>query len=172
MNLTGKEIVEKGIVTNVFSPECIAQHGVDLQLIKVQRVTSGGFIPESGKTILADRETIEPIYLDKYNTLCWRLEVGTYDITFKQGCKIPPDQRMQLIQRSSLLRNGALLVSSLFDAGFETENIGTVLFISETLTIEVGARVAQAYTTSSNEVQNLYNGQFQKDSQREPVESL
>lgn len=171
-NLTGKQIVEKGIITKVDNLDCIQQVGVDLELIKVKQIVGGGIIPKEGKTQLPSY--VDLILVDcpnPYNnktTKGWFLQPGCYDIVLKQGCKIPNNQRLQIVQRSSLLRNGGLLVSSMFDPGFETENIGTVIHIKEPIYIHYEARIAQAYTTEVNlvEEEDLYNGQFQKDKQR------
>lgn len=157
--LNGKEIVRRGIVTNV-PEENIAQHGVDLNLIKVERVMGIGLIPVKGKTILPNYQEIIA------TNGIWRLNPGVYNITFDQGCKIPSDVMCLIRQRSSLLRCGGQLHSSVFDAGFETENMGTFMVLFHPIDIEVGARVAQMYNHVSDEVENLYNGQFQKDSQR------
>lgn len=177
MNLTGKQLVEKGIVFQTFPDilpeENIAQHGVDCNLIRVRKIEGNGFIPVTGKTKLGNYIQIPTTEIDiiegdepKRTTHVWNLEPGVYDITLAQGCKIPIDQRLELVQRSSLLRNGAMIVSSLFDAGFETKNMGTVMHVRVPISIEVGARVCQAYCSASNDVKNLYDGQFQKDSQR------
>lgn len=167
-NLTGKELVEKGIITGLITAENVAQHGVDLNLTKVEKIIGEGFVPIVGKTKLAARQNVEPveIEIDNKKILAWHLEPGSYDITFAQGCNIPSDQMLLIRQRSSLLRNGAILHSSCFDAGFFTEFVGTVLHVRVPIIIEVGARVAQIYAHESNIVENLYNGQFQNDSQR------
>lgn len=174
MNLTGKELVERAIIfqlgTYAVPEENIQQHGVDLNLVGVRRVLGGGIIPAEGKTVLSQYEDVKPKLLEsdsdtkpKYR---WVLEPGVYDITLAQGCDIPKNQRLKLIQRSSLLRNGTMIVSSLFDAGFKTDNIGTVMHVRVPIQIEVGARICQAYTDNSNEVENLYEGQWQGDAQR------
>ena len=51
-----------------------------------------------------------------------------YDITFNEGCKIPENRVAFIKQRSSLYRNGAVINSPVFDPGFETENMGTLLY--------------------------------------------
>lgn len=157
--LNGKEIVERGIITKVPNSN-IAQHGVDLDLIKVERVVGIGKIPLIGKTQLPDYQ--EVLSIDGV----WRLNPGTYNITFNQGCKIPNNTMLLIRQRSSLLRCGGQLHSSIFDAGFETENIGTFMTLFHPIDIEVGARVAQIYNHETTPVENLYSGQFQKDQQR------
>lgn len=168
MNLTGKQLVSQGIITGDIGEDNIAQHGVDLNLIEVRRISGPGFIPLEGKTKLANRSLVEKqcLDVDGLSVVGWRLDPGSYDITFAQGCNIPDNQRLQIVQRSSLLRNGAMLRSSMFDAGFNTEHIGTVIHLSEELWIEEGARVAQIYATTSNTVENLYDGQYQHDKQR------
>jgi len=168
-NLTGKQLVEKGIITGPIAAENVAQHGVDLNLIKVEKIVGKGFVPKVGKTKLATRLIILSGQVQVDGDViedAWYLEPGSYDITFAQGCEIPSDQMLLIRQRSSLLRNGAILHSSCFDAGFRSSNIGTVLHVRIPIIIEVGARVAQIYAHESNVVENLYNGQFQNDSQR------
>lgn len=171
MNLTGKQLVERGIITKVDNPECIQQVGVDLELIEVRRIVGKGFIPKEGKTKLAERQFINPIEVRGLTSgdskhFCWDLPAGTYDIVVKQGCKIPSTQRLRIVHRSSAFRNGTELNSSMFDPGFETENIGTIIHVDEPILIEVGARIGQAYVTEVNPVENLYNGQWQGDKQR------
>lgn len=168
-NLTGRQIVENGIITKVDNSECIQQVGVDLEVIEIRKIIGGGIVPKQGKTSLPEYEECDiDEALEGKDEKGWFLNPGAYDITLKQGCKIPNNQRLQIVQRSSLLRNGTILASSMFDPGFETENIGTVMIVSAPIFIEFEARVGQAYTTEVNEVkeEDLYNGQFQKDQQR------
>lgn len=158
--LNGREMIDRGIIFGNLEEENISQHGIDLCLIKVERLSEIGRILKKGKTILPKYIEIEPLY----DT--WFLGPGSYNITFEQGCKVPNDQMLLIRQRSSLLRNGGMLHSSVFDAGFETQNIGTVMVLSHPIEIEVGARIAQIYNHECTPVENLYNGQFQNDKQR------
>lgn len=172
MNLTGKQLIEQKIVTGTIAEENIQQHGVDLNLIEIFRIDGAyenGVVPIEGKTKLAIRV---PVYLADTRVNAkpsWYLTPGAYDITLAQGCKVPPDKFLLIRQRSSLLRNGAIITSSVFDAGFETERIGTVMIVMTPILIEKGARIAQIYAHNSNEVQNLYDGQWQGDKQRQEV---
>lgn len=173
MNLTGIELVEKGIVTNLLDEDGhlkqeftdnVQQHGVDLNMVSVCFVDGEeecGVVPKNGKTQLAKRKYI-PLSVDMHiKQFYWFLKPGVYDITFSQGCKVPADKMLLIRQRSSLLRNGTLLHSSVFDAGFETDRIGTVMFVHTPIKIYQNARVAQIYAHNSNVVENLYNGQWQ-----------
>lgn len=160
MNLNGKQLVEQGIITNV-PEENITQHGSDLNLIKVERLTTIGKIPKTGKTTLPIYEEVK---LNSNNE--WELQPGHYNITFSQGCNLPNNQMVLIRQRSSIARCGAIIHSSIFDSGFCTNQIGTLMTVIHTICIEEGARVAQAYAHICNPVENLYNGQFQNDKQR------
>lgn len=165
--LNGRELIEKGVITGKIGEKNVQQHGVDLNLRAVERMTgeSSGRIPNddsfNSKTVLTSYEDVPAL------GGIWALEPGTYSIMFEQGCKIPADIMLLIRQRSSLLRNGAILHSSVFDAGFETEHIGTVLVVTQPIVIEEGARIAQAYGHACTEVENLYDGQFQNDKQRD-----
>ena len=158
-----KELVDKGIITGPIKEKNVQMHGVDLNLIAVKRVLGGGHIPLLGKTVLGSYEDVPVV------DGMWKLDPGVYDITFAQGCKIPNDIMMLIRQRSSLLRNGTMLHSSVFDAGFETEQMGTVMTVQLPITIEEGARVAQIYSHQGTPVgeDRLYTGQWQGDKQRE-----
>lgn len=187
--LTGKQILQAGIITmsdnflvtqeefQTINPQ---QHSVDLNLVIVRRLSSSGgigVIPRKpdAKTKLCKRLQIEPTDDPEFPEGVWVLPAGAYDITFAQGCKIPNDQRLKIVQRSSLLRNGGLLSSSIFDSGYSTSGedgvdtgIGTVVVLFETIKIAVGARIATAYVEPSNIVQSedLYQGQWQGNPQQ------
>ncbi len=171
MNLTGKQLLEQGIITGEIPAENVAQHGIDLNVIKIERMEGVGHIPKQGKTGLVEYKEVQSIpgYKDensKEEIEFWELYPGSYSVTFEQGCNIPADKMLLIRQRSSLLRNGTFLHSSVFDAGFKTERIGTVIVVMHLIHIEVGARIAQIYAHNSNVVENLYSGQFQGDKQR------
>lgn len=159
--LNSKELRE--IVTN-FDEENVQQVGIDLNLIRVQKINGGGFIPKTGKSLLPIYEEVKTELL--YGRECWELQQGTYIITLQQGCNLPENIAFEIVQRSSLMRCGAIIRSSVFDPGFRTDNIGTILIVHETIIIEKGARVGQIVAHSCTPVQNLYEGQFQNDKQR------
>jgi deoxycytidine triphosphate deaminase len=161
--LNANELVARGIITGPITEDNIAQHGIDLNVIKIFRIAEyEGFIPTKGKTVL-------PIYEEvsfQDGTSVWRLEPGMYDVVFAQGCDIPSDQMLLIRQRSSLLRCGAFICSNVYDAGFKTDNLGTMLTVIYPISIEFNARIAQIYNHQATPVENLYDGQWQHDSQR------
>lgn len=159
MQLTGKEIIERSIITN-YCDEGIQQQGIDVRLKNVFDVTSTGKVPKEGKTQHSKTLEVLPIY----GTYC--LTPGYYEVTFEEGCNIPNNATLHFKTRSSLVRCGALIHSGQFDAGFHTDNAGAFLQVLVPIEIEPGARVAQALVFTSNEVENLYDGQWQGDKQR------
>lgn len=175
--INAQQIIDKGLLKLESSKGKAAQIGYDLSLKEVNKIgmqpvnnvaIGGGVI---GKVL---RDKTELTTYTKQNlmkvdgTEGWVLYPGTYDITFYEGCKIPSNYVGLIRQRSSMLRNGTVLHSSVFDPGFETENMGTVMVVNETIFIEEGARVAQIYFHECTPVgeENLYNGQWQGDKQR------
>ena len=175
MQLTGKQIVERGIVTG-FSEAGIQQQGVDVRLRDVVSFTpqgiggTPGVVPAVGKTILRDRKSI-PINLDRGPEGAWYLEPGYYEVIVEEGCKMPDNAAMVFISRSSMVRNGAIIHCGQFDAGFETEHMGFFMQVLFPIIIEKGARIAQTRVFETESVSNLYQGQWQNDKQRQRKES-
>lgn len=170
--LNAKQIVQKGLLKLEHSKGKPAQIGYDLSLKAVNKIGYKG-TPDSkiGKVLANKTEltTYSPIELTNVDGVSgWLLYSGVYDITFYEGCKIPHNYVGLIRQRSSMLRNGTVLHSSVFDPGFETEYMGTVMVVNETIFIEEGARVAQIYFHECEPVddENLYSGQWQGDKQR------
>jgi deoxycytidine triphosphate deaminase len=164
--LNSSQIIDEGLLKLEHTKGKPSQVGYDLSIKSVQQVVSNtkmGFILKD-KTILAHYEPLQPTKLDGYNG--WILYPGVYDITFHEGCKIPADRTAFIKQRSSLYRNGAIINSPVFDPGFETQHMGSLMYVHETVFIEQDARVAQIYFHPSTTTDNLYSGQFQFDSQR------
>ena len=177
--LNAQEIISGGLLKLEHSKGKPAQIGYDLSLKAVNRIgvsiannpynlTKDGNIGKvlKDKTELTTYTSLETIMLDGLEG--WLLHRGAYDITFWEGCKIPSNLVGLIRQRSSMLRNGTVLHSSVFDPGFETDFMGTVMVVNETIFVERDARVAQIYfheCTSVND-ENLYQGQWQNDKQR------
>ena len=175
--LNVKQIIDEGLLKLEHTKGKPAQVGFDLSLKAVNKV---GYNPQidpetlnkSGKigkvlidkTELTDYTPVEPLNLDGRRG--WLLHEGTYDITFNEGCKIPANRVAFIKQRSSMWRNGTLINSPVFDPGFETEFMGTIMLVTETIFIEENARVAQIYFHECDSAE-LYDGQWQNDKQRQ-----
>jgi deoxycytidine triphosphate deaminase len=163
--LNAKQILEKGLLELSESRGKAAQVGYDLSLKVVNKIGSGG-------RVLVDKThlgTYTPVEVQQIGDVkAWILTPGVYDITFWEGCNIPSNYVGLIRQRSSMLRNGTVLHSSVFDPGFQTQYMGTVMVVNEEITIEENARVAQIYFHECEPVsdEDLYSGQWQGDKQR------
>jgi len=174
--LNAKQIIDEGLLLLENTKGKPAQVGYDLSLKAVQRVgnslanspynvSKGGKIGKilKDKTELTTYTPTETINLDGVRG--WLLYEGVYDITFNEGCNIPDNRVAFIKQRSSLYRNGAIINSPVFDPGFKTEFMGTLLYVYETIFIEQDARVAQIYFHECAPA-DKYDGQWQNDKQR------
>lgn len=171
--LNAQQIVERGLLKLEHTQGKPAQVGYDLSLKHVNLIGGRKDLSDykigkvlKDKTELTNYTPIEKINLD--GVVGWLLHEGAYDITFNEGCKIPANYVGLIRQRSSMLRNGTVLHSSVFDPGFETDFMGTVMVVNTPMFIEENARVAQIYFHECQEVgeEDLYNGQWMHDRQR------
>jgi deoxycytidine triphosphate deaminase len=172
--LNAEQILEQGLVKITNSKGKPAQVGYDLSAKSINVIGNPNInksTPAIGmvlkdKTILNTYTPVETKTIDGVEG--WLLYPGAYDITFHEGCKIASNRVGMIRQRSSLLRNGAIIASSIFDPGFETDNMGTIMIVTATIFIEKDARVGQMYFHECDEVSEdkLYNGQWQGDKQR------
>jgi len=168
--LNAQQILDEGLLKLERTHGKPAQVGYDLSLKQVNII--GGRIVDGkigkvlkDKTELTTYRPYELINLDGAHG--WLLYEGVYDITFNEGCKLPDNRVAFIKQRSSLYRNGTIINSPLFDPGFETEFMGTLMYVHETIFIEENARVAQIYFHECRQSVVMYTGQFQGDRQRE-----
>jgi deoxycytidine triphosphate deaminase len=167
--LNAKQIIDEGLLLLEHTKGKPAQVGYDLSLKAVQKIGIGTVIDGRIGKVLKDRTeltTYIPTTTIKVDGMeGWLLYQGVYDITFNEGCKIPDNRVAFIKQRSSLYRNGAIINSPVFDPGFETQNMGTLLYVYETIFIERDARVAQIYFHECDPA-DKYDGQWQNDKQR------
>ncbi len=170
MKLTGKEIISEGIVKD-YTEKGIQQQGVDLRVDRVFKLDGIGAVTIEHGTVLPRTVEMEPLRYTgqgKFNGAIygWMLSPGVYDIELLEGITIPSNRIGYLKTRSSLVRQGALVESGMFDAGFETDKAGGMLYVYRNIILEKGSRVCQLIVDESREVENTYNGQFQGDKQR------
>jgi deoxycytidine triphosphate deaminase len=166
MILNAEQLLEQGLLNLDNAKGKPAQVGYDLSVKEINKVGGSIGMVWVDKTILNTHTPVEKKNLDGRNG--WLLYAGVYDVIMNEGCNIPSNRVALIRQRSSLMRNGAIITSSIFDPGFKTPNIGTYMVVLETIFIEQDARVAQVYFHECEPVasEQLYNGQWQNDKQR------
>lgn len=135
-----------------------AQVGVDLHVISARKI-NGGTISKKG----TDLRNYGPNELKPGYSLT--LYPGSYSLTFDQGVKVPSNMTAFIRHRSSVLRCGAIITTGVYDPGFEVDNCGAVIVVTEAVTIEHGARLAQIIFIENEAVSEdeLYDGQWQKE---------
>jgi dCTP deaminase/dUTP pyrophosphatase len=136
-----------------------AQVGYDLTLKEVKRINGGMVLKD--KTVVEDYTPVSPV-LSATNKYLYHLEPGTYSVTFEQGCKLDTKTTAFIRHRSSMLRNGTIITSGVYDPGFEVDEMGGIMFVTNQLVVEKGARVAQIIMFENNDAE-AYDGQWQKD---------
>lgn len=168
--LNVKQILDENLLQLEHTQGKPAQVGYDLTLKQVNQVGGlKGLANERIGKVLKDKTELTNytpyglINLDGVHG--WLLYEGVYDITFNEGCKIPDNRVAFIKQRSSLYRNGTIINSPVFDPGFETEFMGTLMYVHTTIFIEENARVAQIYFHECAPAEK-YDGQWQNDKQR------
>jgi hypothetical protein len=168
--LNVQQILDEGLLKLEHTQGKPAQVGYDLTLKQVNKIGNKNVVNDTkiGKVLKDKTELTSYIPYPLINldgAHGWLLYEGVYDITFNEGCKLPENRVAFIKQRSSLYRNGTIINSPVFDPGFETNFMGTLMYVHETIFIEENARVAQIYFHECESAE-LYNGQWQGDKQR------
>ena len=160
MLLTGHQVFQY-MEMNGTNYHKVNQVGIDLSVKKIEKII-GGVMVFQEKTVVNPELFINVGLTNIEGRKMWRLESGTYALTFNEGVKIPANATGFITSRSSIYRGGAKINSPIWDPGFETREMGTTMFLNaETIFIEENARVCQFYMVTNPIPQELYNGQFQ-----------
>ncbi len=118
-----------------------AQVGYDLTLKGVKKINGG--IVMSEKTIVDEYTEVLPSK-NLNEKLVFKLEPGTYSLTFEQGVKLPTNRTAFIRHRSSILRCGGIITSGVYDPGFEVEELATIKHLSHRLSRESLATTRRA----------------------------
>lgn len=131
----------------------IQPNGIDLTLGSIYTQDTPGEITVSGKEI-GDRTELPP---DADNMYC--LDPGAYIVQYAEKLVIPDNHVGFVYPRSSLIRNGAMLHTAVWDAGYEGRGEG-LLIVHNTIQLEKNARIGQiVYADAIHET--VYDGTYQ-----------
>lgn len=104
MQLTGQQMVERGIIGNFDPDRAVQQQGIDLRLKRVFELNGEGYVGCSSTQVPKTHE----IYPDRIEDVdVFVLEPGYYEIQLAESCIIPSTIACHLKTRSSLVRCGA-----------------------------------------------------------------
>jgi len=135
-------------------PDQPQPNGVDLRVAAIFRPRTHGHIGET-ETHIGDREPVGP------TDGTYRLDPGGYIIRYREEIAIPEGHLGVLYPRSSLLRNGAMINTAVWDSGYRGRGEG-LLDVTAPLTIDEGARVAELVLAEA-EHDGRYDGQYQDE---------
>jgi dUTP pyrophosphatase len=164
--LSAQDVVEGGWITNYDKDSAVQQHGIDLRIkgLSVLDRETWGIVPTKGKTSL-------PIYREIYcnHNGNWVLDPGYHQVVFMEGMKVPNDKMCLLVQRSSVASCGIWLHSSVFDAGYWTDYIGSFMMVFHRTVIEPEARICQALFYDTKTILNTYHGDYMNTGLRSTI---
>lgn len=151
--------------------EQVQPNGVDLRLDAVLEPVEVGTIARDGKHI-AERRSVETVEFgaDSDGTTGdnatasadragYHLEPGGYVLQYAEPVSIPAEHVGFVLPRSSLMRNGAMLNTAVWDAGYSGRGEG-LLQVHNELRLEQGARVAQLVLAAADH-EDVYDGSYQ-----------
>lgn len=132
----------------------IQPNGVDLSVGEVFTLHGrhGAVLPDH--TVLAHRE---PVLLDQQPVL----QPGAYVIRYREQVSIPDGHVGVVYPRSSLLRNGAVLYSALWDQGYEGRG-ESLLVVWHPLALPPATRIGQLVLMTADSSDH-YSGQWQRE---------
>ena len=137
--------------------EQIQPNGVDLTLETLERPAGGGRIGREGKSV-GGREPIPPAESTPAGST-YELSPGAVVARYGETVHIPDGHVGFLYPRSTLLRNGAMLHTAVWDAGYEGQGAG-LLVVHADLELEAGARIGQLVLARANH-EERYDGSYQ-----------
>lgn len=149
-----KKVIDGGFIQNLDGGKMeVQQNGIDLTLGSVE-IINGGFLGREKREIM----TYSKLDYDADGFYTFDPS-RSYSITFQQSIKVPDNMCASIVQRSTLNRMGAFILSGVYDSGFEN-TIGAVLRTSALVRIQQGARIAQILFHEADAA-SLYNGVYQ-----------
>lgn len=133
----------------------IQPNGVDLTLDAIFEPIEAGAITRDGKAI-AERREVVPGTNDLYT-----LSAGGYIARYGEIVEIPDDHIGFIYPRSSLLRNGGMINTAVWDAGYTGRGEGLIQ-IHHDISLQQNARVAQFVLARADHT-GFYDGSYQAE---------
>ena len=160
---------EPPLVENLICPDIQIQvNGIDMTIGEIFVPKGAGFIDfTNDKRCICEYEEIHPIisFVDEEQSQycqCYKLEKGTYIVRLHEKVNIPKDIIGLIRPRSSLMRNGVNVSSSIWDSGYHGR--GYVLMMVENphgIKLTKDTRICQMYFVFLDRETDGYKGIFQ-----------
>lgn len=142
------ELYENRIVMN---EKQIQPNGVDLTLDVVYSVKR-------------DKTTSSVLFEEEEGKRRYRLDTGYYLVGYKEVIRIPSNAIGLVFQRSSLMRSGVVMFTSVWDSGYVGKGKSGMYVFEMDRAFEVveGERIAQLIFVDAEKTE-LYKGQYQNE---------
>ncbi len=155
MVLTGKEILSQGIVTDLIDPALQEQScGVDLSVAKIETYMSSGIIDFDNSKRTKPRMS-EVSFIDGECDL----NPGAYLVSFNEIVSVPLDKVGIALPRSTMLRCGATMETSVWDPGYTGKSQSMmVVYNPQGIRFYKNARIMQIMFMDVGQVAEAYSG--------------
>lgn len=135
----------------------IQPNGVDLTLDRVQEPLDAGRITRGGKTV-GKRQAVASAEINDEGEIFY-LPPSEYIVRYGEVVRIPAGHVGFVYPRSSLLRNGCMLHTAVWDAGYEGRGEG-LLVVHHDIELEREARIGQLVLAEAGHT-DTYDGTYQ-----------
>lgn len=134
--------------------------GFDLSLESIEEYLVGGAVDFSNQErVIAETRPLIPD-----NEGWYHLEKGVYKMVYNEVVKMPLDVAAIARTRSTLLRNGAMIGTAVWDPGYEGRSSSMLtVYNPYGLKLKKDARIAQLIFFQTGEVGKGYSGVYQKE---------
>ncbi|MEM4780103.1 MAG: deoxyuridine 5'-triphosphate nucleotidohydrolase [Halalkalicoccus sp.] len=136
----------------------VQPNGVDLTLDAIFEPLEPGRITRND-TEIGKRQRVASAELDRKVPETFYLESGGYIARYEEVIEIPEGHVGFVYPRSSLMRNGCMLDTAVWDAGYEGRGEG-LLEAHYDVELERGARIAQLVLAKADH-EGTYDGSYQ-----------
>ncbi|MCL7416932.1 MAG: deoxyuridine 5'-triphosphate nucleotidohydrolase [Halalkalicoccus sp.] len=143
----------------------IQPNGVDLTLDAIFEPLEPGRITRNDKEI-GERQRVASEEFDRKVPETYYLEPGGYVVRYDEVVEIPEGHVGFVYPRSSLMRNGCMLDTAVWDAGYQGRGEG-LLEVHHDIELERGARIAQLVFAEADH-EGTYEGAYQGENYETP----
>jgi len=159
MILIGQDIVDEGIVTDTIDGEVQTQMcGMDLTIGEIEEFSGfdSGIIDFDNTARRLPNTTKIPLRNGE-----WRLNRGSYIVRFNEIVTVPSGCMGHVFPRSTLIRCGTLMSSSVYDPGYSGKSV-VLIYVDHSIIFKQNARLAQiVFHTLIRPAEKLYSGVYQ-----------
>ena len=158
-------ILEKSMIKGYRNlDEQLQPNGFDLTVEKIEYFTTDGSVWRQGKRLPLMKSLDDKGEWFGYdeNDEQWRLPRGEYLITFNEEINLPKDIAAISMQRSTVMRCGAMTIVGSWDAGYNGKGCNLLIVANpEGFIIDKDARVVQMHFIPISGGNHCYNGNYQ-----------